>query len=151
MYGEGKFCEQHSSVSKNDVVAFEMTSEHFRMEIQLFWTRANFYLAIEAALASIAFTQTANTFVVYLLSGVGVFLAIIWFLVSNGTAFWIRKWREQVMMIDREVNRFRSYNNIEMLVARNRLLSPTFITRFLPIFFIIFWISLSALAAMNIL
>ncbi len=122
-----------------DDVIFQTVSAHFRMELKLFWTRANFYLLIEASLITFTASFITNPIAITGISLVGVILGVFWFLVNNGTAFWIKRWREQIIKIDNVVNRFKSYSEVEPKVKQNLLKSPTFITLYLPWIFILIW------------
>jgi len=130
-----------------DMENFKMIASHFRQDLREFWNRANFYLITNAGLLS-AFLIVypgiikANVGIVIVFPLVGLVIAVLWFLVLRGALHWIEKWREEVIRLSKELDRFRCYANIESSVKQNRSSSPSYLTQFLPLVFVVAWVLL---------
>ena len=74
------------------------------------------------------------------LLGLGV--AVVWFIVLRGAITFLGRWRDQVMRLDRELDRFQCYVDVEGLVKKNPFSSPSYITQFLPVLFGVVWLAL---------
>jgi len=143
-------CELHSDRTMNDVDIYKVTAEHFRQDLSLFWTRANFYLIVQAGLLSVTAGSILNRTpgvlvskpVNLLLCVTGLILSVFWFLVLRGSLFWISQWRAKIIEIDKAVSRFQAYATIETLLLKTPLLSPSRVTTYLPLLFIVGWIAL---------
>jgi len=139
-----------------DIENFKMVAEHFRQDIREFWTRANFFLLAQMALFS-AFVVvysapiTEQIIVVMLVPIFGMTMAIFWFFVLRGAIFWIKQWREQVIKLSKELDRFQCYAEVESLVKKKGLQSPSNLTQFLPLGFAIVWLAMLALVILKVL
>ena len=88
---------------------YNAVTEHFRQDLREFFSRANFFLFAE----SILLGAYLNTFLKKecFLSGwqkmsisfFGLFLSIIWFLVSLSSLHWIKRWREKVKKLAKNI------------------------------------------------
>jgi hypothetical protein len=125
---------------------FQMIEDHFKQDLREFWNRANFYLVVNTVLFS-AFTisnpflMNVNKPLIILVSLLGLAIAIVWFLVLRGALFWIEQWRKQVIKLSNELDRFHTYEHIENL-SKQKIKSPSYLTHFLPIAFIIVWLAI---------
>ncbi len=134
---------------------FETVSAHFRQDVSLFWTRANFYLVVQAGLLSVTAgfasrgASTPDKWIAVGLCAIGLILAVFWYLVMRAAMFWMQNWREKVIEIDQVVNRFRSYTRAEAENTRSPWLRPSLITAQLPIAFMIVWIALGMVALLS--
>lgn len=150
---DNPFCHQHNFSSANDLEIFRIVTEHFRQDLELFWTRTNFYLVAEAALLSVLFAiwsgdpERNDKLLGLGICIVGLIIAVYWAVVLRGALYWIRQWRQQVIKIDRVVNRFQSYVHIENHVNNSPLLSPSFVTSSLPMIFLVIWLILIVVAS----
>jgi len=72
----------------------------------------------------------------------GLGTTIIWFIVLRGAIIFLQSWREQVMRLDKELDRFQCYIEVESLVKRSPLSSPSYVTQFLPIVFGATWLGI---------
>ncbi|MDR2203989.1 MAG: hypothetical protein LBE76_06825 [Nitrososphaerota archaeon] len=129
----------------NDMENFKMVSEHFRQDLREFWTRANFFLLAQTALLSafIAFYPSiieSQKFVAIVASGFGIVLSFYWFFVLRGAVFWIKQWRLQMIKLSESLDRFRCYVEVETLLEKRRLSSPSYLTQYLPLLFVVMWI-----------
>jgi len=146
-----RFCTLHSEKSANDLKVYDAVLAHFRQDISLFWTRADFYLVVQAGLLSVTVNAFANRslangkFIIVGLCTVGLSLTIFWYLVMRGSTFWLGKWREQVIELDTAISRFKSFALVETQVKGSPSLSPSRITQYLPLVFVIAWVVLGIL------
>ena len=97
-------CEQHSNVAPD--TAFQVASDHFRLDIQLFWTRSSFFMVAQAGLAAAAISQRSDEALLKLLSLVGVGLVFAWLVAGVGWLRWIHRWRTEIVRVDKSVNPF---------------------------------------------
>jgi hypothetical protein len=145
----GSYCEQHSAVADRDIQIFQLVHGHFEQDLREFWQRSNFYLVVDGILLS-AFATAHLRSLQILLSCGGLIISIFWLLVARGSVTWLRIWRGEVRRLDRVVNRFRSFDNIESRVHTNKWSSPSWLTQWLPAFFLVGWIVILVLAAFRI-
>jgi hypothetical protein len=136
--------ERESEVSQADLAIFQMVVDHFKQDTREFWTRANFYLVAHAGLFSayvVAFStlKSGGDFVVTIIPLLGLGVSIVWFIVLRGAIIFMAKWREQVVRLDKELDRFKCYVEVEGLVKKNPFSSPSFVTQLLPVLFGIVW------------
>jgi hypothetical protein len=133
--------------AKHDLVVFQMVVDHFKQDTREFWSRANFFLVAHAGLFS-AFVVTYQglgtslNFLSLSIPILGLGVAVVWFLVMRGAIFFLQKWREQVIKLDMELDRFHCYVEVESLVANSPYMSPSYITQFLPIIFGGIWLAI---------
>ncbi len=126
---------------------FEAVAHHFTQDLREFFVRANFYLAVHAALLSViglrdAPDTPADWAVTLIISVSGVALAILWGFVSHGSVLWIRRWRKEIQELSLAYSPTNSYNEIEKHANLFRYQSAEELTKFLPWFFAIVWIVL---------
>ena len=134
-------------VSQSDLVIYQLVVDHFKQDTREFWTRANFYLVAHAGLFSaylLAFPGIKGGWnllnIIIPLLGLGV--SVIWFVVLRGAITFLGKWRDQVVRLDRELDRFQCYVIVEGLVKKNPFSSPSYVTQFLPVLFGIVWLTI---------
>jgi hypothetical protein len=130
-----------------DLVILQLVADHFKQDTREFWTRANFFLVAHAGLFSafvVAYPSMAGRLNLMSLSIplLGLATAIIWFIVLRGAVIFLQRWREQVIRLDNELDRFQCYGEVESLVKKYPLSSPSYVTQFLPIVFGIVWLGI---------
>jgi len=129
-----------------DIEIFKMVEEHFRQDVREFWVRANFYLLAHAGLFSV-FVVAYSTLlksqimILVILSMLGLVVAMFWFLVLRGSIKWLQCWREQVIDLDKKLDPFKCYIKVESLAKERPFLSPSYITQFLPLIFVVAWLA----------
>lgn len=137
--------KKRKEVNSCDLENFKMVAEHFNQDLKEFWSRANFYLVTNAGLFS-AFLVIYPTLVddhlwiTLLVPLLGIAIATLWFLVLRGALHWIEEWRKQIINLSKELDRFQCYYNVESSVKEKRSLSPSYLTKFMPIAFIMTWV-----------
>lgn len=132
-----------------DIEVFKMVTSHFRQDLREFWNRANFYLLTNAGLFSaflIIYPALIkdHLLIVVIVPLLGITIATFWYFVLRGAFHWIEQWRAEVIRLSEELDRFQCYAKIESSVKQRRSLSPSYLTRFLPIVFMIAWIMILA-------
>jgi hypothetical protein len=133
--------------SDGELKAYELVARHYREDVNLFWTRANFYLLVQGILLSATITAFGSgelgTFrwLGVGLSVIGLVLAVFWLLVMTGSIYWMQQWREQVVRIDKEISRFQPFAAVES-IPPPRFRSPSAVTQYLAVLFILIWAAL---------
>jgi hypothetical protein len=135
--------------SENDIEVFKVVNEWLKTDVQLFWTRANFYLVVQAGMFSVAISllsrasNTADKLLVLAVGLVGLVLAVFWVIVMQAAFRRIHAWREAVIELDKKVDRFQSIDKVEKIFKNKPFLwSTSNVTRFLPIPFLVSWMEL---------
>ena len=133
--------------SQTDLVIYQVVVDHFKQDTREFWTRANFYLLAHAGLFSaylVAFPEikVGLNLVSVIIPLLGLGVAVVWFVVLRGAITFLGRWREQVMRLDRELDRFQCYVDVEGLVKSSPFSSPSYVTQFLPVLFGVVWVAM---------
>ncbi len=139
--------EEDFKASQGDLVILQIVADHFKQDTREFWTRANFFLIAHAGLFSafaITYPGMASRWNIISVSIplLGLGIAVVWLLVLRGAILFLQKWREQVVKLDRELDRFQCYVEVESIATRTPFLSPSYITQFLPIIFGLVWFAI---------
>ena len=126
---------------------FETVADHYKQDLREFFIRANFYLAVHAALLTAIGIRDApdsrvDWAVTIIIAFAGIVLACIWGLVSHGSVLWIRRWRKEIQQLSQDYSPTESYHNIEEDANCHRFQSPEELTKFLPWFFGMVWLAL---------
>ena len=130
-----------------DAEVYNAVTEHFRQDLREFFSRSNFFLFAESILLSVYL----NTFLKKecFLSGwqkmsisfFGLFLSIIWFLVSLLSLHWIKRWREKVKKISEKYSQIKAYKEVEDDKSFWGRFRPEIITGWsFPLLFVFAWI-----------
>jgi hypothetical protein len=144
----GSYCEHHSAVADRDIQIFQIVHEHFEQDLREFWQRSNFYLVVDGLLLS-AFASAHLRSLQILLACAGLVISTFWLLVARGSITWLSLWRGEVRRLDQVINRFQSFNTIESRVQTKRWSSPSWLTQWLPAFFLVGWIIIFLLASLR--
>ena len=126
------------------VEEFNAITDHFKQDLREFFTRSNFYLAVQAALLSVFGVRDtpANLFdhvVTLVLILTGLALSVFWGVVAHGSVLWIDRWRKEVRRLSAEYSETKSYDRIEEWADEHRRQSPERITMYLPWLFGAIW------------
>ncbi|MEE9465339.1 MAG: hypothetical protein V3W14_07200 [Candidatus Neomarinimicrobiota bacterium] len=127
-----------------DLEVYKVVNGHFRQDLREFWVRSNFYLLVQAALVSV-YAVTADISSDYsvaihsVLGVLGFMVAIVWFIVTRGSLRWLQRWRDQMLLVERRVDRKPCYAEVEKLATMKPIMSPSYVTHFLPILFCAAW------------
>jgi hypothetical protein len=130
-----------------DMEIFKVVTDHLKQDTAQFWIRADFYLVALTGLLS-AFALSYNGLrqqvgILRVIPILGVLASILWFVVMRNSIKWIQMWREQVVKLDEELDRFRCYAEVESQAIRKPFSSPSYLTQFLPLTFILAWVAVS--------
>jgi len=133
--------------SQTGLVIYQVVVDHFKQDTREFWTRANFYLLAHAGLFSaylVAFPEikAGLNLVSVIIPLLGLGVAVVWLVVLRGAITFLGRWREQVMRLDRELDRFQCYVDVEGLVKSSPFSSPSYVTQFLPVLFGVVWVAM---------
>jgi hypothetical protein len=143
--GEGEDTAQRSV----DMDIFRIVTDHFRQDTREFWTRANYFLIAQSFIFS-AFAVTYPTLtkdgglIIFAIPTLGLMIAVLWFFVLRGAIHFLQLWREQVIRLDDELDRFHCYTTVESTVKEKPTLSPSYLTQFTPILFGVTWVTILA-------
>jgi hypothetical protein len=132
---------------KYEIEIFKVVTDHLKQDTAQFWIRANFYLvALTGLLSAFVLSYSAlrqQVGIFRVIPILGVFASIFWFGVMRNSITWIRMWREQVVRLDEELDRFRCYVEVESQAKRQPFSSPSYLTQFLPLLFMLAWLAIS--------
>ena len=144
-------CQKHLDIGDRHTEVYRGVTDHFRQDLREFFSRSNFFLVAEAALLSAFYAIQAKLISppnqVNLgdlwnnkaLALAGVLLTVIWLLVSCTSAYWISRWRKEVIRVSEHISNIRSYKTVENVVWWINLLRPEHITLLLPLLFLGLW------------
>lgn len=146
--------EKKLSQQECDIEIFKMVGDHFNQDLREFWNRANFYLLTNAGLFSaflIIYPTLLNGhfFLVALVPAVGISIATLWFLVLNSSLYWIDKWRQEMVRLSKEIDRFKCFATIESEVFEEKFKSPSYLTQIIPLIFLFAWIIILIFVALG--
>lgn len=139
------YCVTHSWLAERDLEIFKVVAEHYRQDLRLFWQRCNLYLIVHAALVSV-YATIESASLAPMLGVFGLVLSVFWYLVARGSFLWIRRWRAELTRLDRIVDRFQAFAQVEERGNAYPWLSPSWVTQWLPIAFGLGWMGLMALS-----
>ena len=97
------------------------------LEINLFWQRSNYFLALNTAIAIGFFSQKAEAFAP-ILAALGLIVSLLWFKVSTGGKFWQSRWEHRLRLLEKElgddINLFSAdwdviYSDVEESIANS--------------------------------
>jgi len=73
-----------------------------KLEVNLFWQRSNYFLALNTAIAIAFFTQKAEIYAP-IIAMLGIIVSLLWFNVSTGAKFWQSRWEYRLMKLEKEL------------------------------------------------
>jgi len=147
--------EKKWSQARCDMENFKLVVEHFNQDLREFWNRANFYLLTNAGLFS-AFLiiypslLTDHPLIVMVVPVLGIAIATLWYLVLHGAFYWIEQWRQEVIKLSKELDRFQCYAIIESSIKGRKFKSPSYLTQLLPVVFMAAWIAILVILLIEI-
>lgn len=106
--------ERLSFIQTGKSEAYKTALDIRKFEIQMFWTRANyFFLFVSAAFAAygivlgwktadIGISDQTRRLVLLLISGVGFIVSLAWYLANKGGKFWQENWEYHVDLLERD-------------------------------------------------
>lgn len=138
-----------------DIEILKLIHDHFLQDVREFWSRSNFYLVVHAGLVSVfvSLPVLSSQYLLIVKIALGVFgflLAIFWLLAMRGAIFWIRLWRKKLIELDELIDPYKAIAKTESQGISSPLLSPSFITAWLPLLFVIGWLVLIINSLINV-
>ncbi len=99
-----------TSISNMDVAVFEAVTDHYKQDLREFFTRSNFYLAVQGALLSAfgirGIPQVTSDYVVSIgIIVVGLALTAFWWIEALGSGLAIQQLRPETRKRTREFQR----------------------------------------------
>ena len=147
------FPTPQEDISQADLERFRAVREHFRQDVREFWPRSNFYMVVQAGLMYAFVSRSeGSTCAEAVAAGykvlpfVGALLAVIWLFVVITSLIWIKRWRDEVINVERDIGIGTSYARLEGLTSRKPWDSPEWFTLFVPILFGVAWVVLCDVA-----
>jgi hypothetical protein len=130
----------------HDIEIFKMIQAHYLQDLREFWVRNNMYLVINGALVSV-YASTANRGSYSLaIAAFGLVITVFWIAVARSSNQWLRAWREELIRLDRTVDRFQVYSHVEQGAPRG-IRSPASVTQWLPVSLGVGWVLIILLGA----
>ncbi len=84
------------------LLELEIARENRRFEIQMFWQRSNYFLALNSALAVGVFAGN-NALFTFLISGFGIIASTLWYRTNLGARYWQVYWESEVHKLAKEI------------------------------------------------
>jgi len=144
-------CQKHLDIGERHTEVYRAVTDHFRQDLREFFSRSNFFLVAEAALLSAFYAiqvklisppnqvNPGDLWNNKALALAGVLLTVIWLLVSWTSAYWISRWRKEVIRVSERLSNISSYKRVEEVGRWINLLRPEHITLLLPLLFLGLW------------
>jgi hypothetical protein len=136
-----RYCAGHRHLEARDLEMLKLVSEHFRLDLQLFWQRGSLYLVVTAALLSV-YASTGTGAAHWALAVFGLIVSAFWFAVSRASAYWIDRWTDELMRADRVVNPTPAIATMHEETLKRPWLVPSTISQWLPLVIAASWIGL---------
>ena len=149
---QGKdLCKAHLGNNQMDAAVYHAVADHFKQDIREFFSRSNFYVVAQAVFLSAFFAivsktdgggNTTSDLQLWAIKGIaiaGLCLSVIWLLVAGSSAYWIKRWRQQVRDVSNFYSNIRAYEDVEGVNWLTDKFRPEHITLLLPVLFLVFW------------
>lgn len=144
---------KNSSKVKIDTV-FEAVVDHYKQDLREFFTRSNFFLAVQAALLSVLgirdnpddpFDYAITVVIVF----AGLVISTIWVFAGRGSLFWIKRWRDEVIFLSKHFSPTQSYKVLEEIGKIKPYNSPEQVANLLPYLFGVIWFAIGTIVAFS--
>lgn len=95
----------NSDLSKREAeIAFGFLLQLRNTDLTLLWTRSTIFLAIEGIILGFVLDTMSNPSLIPLcISGYGLFIAIIWVIITRNGCSWLEGWENQMQEIEHKV------------------------------------------------
>ncbi len=129
---------------------FQAVIDHYKQDLREFFTRSNFYLAVETGLLSVfGVRDPPDSQIDYLVTAAivaaGLALSLAWWVAGRGSLVWIDRWRKEVQCLSKGFSPTQSYHNIEKNAADKPWDSPERVTNLLPWLFGFVWFTFAVI------
>jgi hypothetical protein len=116
----------------------KLASEHFRLDLQLFWQRGSLYLFLNTGLATVYASVSQSAFRP-VLAAFGLITAGFWFWLWHSSAYWIAHWTQVLGALDAIASDHRYFTRMSEEAAKKPWLVPSEISQWLPAVLAIGW------------
>jgi hypothetical protein len=141
--GTGRYCPDHLRFETRDLEMLKLASEHFRLDLQLFWQRGTLYLLLNTAVATV-WASASQPALRPVLAVSGFITSLFWFLVLRGSAYWIDRWRQELARLDVIVSDHGVFTRMSQETVRKPWLVPSEVSQWFPVVFAAGWTALAA-------
>jgi hypothetical protein len=139
--GTGRYCPEHMRFEARDLEMLKLASEHFRLDLQLFWQRGSLFLLLNTAVASV-YVSASEAALRPVLAVFGFVTTVFWFLVMRASAYWIDRWRIELGMLDAIASNHHVFTRMSEESASKPWLVPSEISKWLPAVLAVGWCAL---------
>lgn len=139
----GRYCPEHVRFEVRDLEMLKLASEHFRLDLQLFWQRGSLYLLLTTAVATV-YASASQPALRPVLAVFGLITSVFWFLVMRGSAYWIDRWRQELARLDVIASDHRFFTRMSEETVRKPWLVPSEVSQWLPLVLAAGWCALAA-------
>lgn len=80
--------------------AYRIALQTRNLEINLFWQRSNYFLVLNTAIAIGFFARDEQDCYAFLLSIIGLVVAVLWVLINLGSKFWQSRWERRLEIVE---------------------------------------------------
>lgn len=129
--GAGRYCAEHARFETRDLEMLKLASEHFRLDLQLYWQRGSMFLLMNTAVATV-YASASQAALRPVLAIFGLITTVFWFLVMRASAYWIDRWREELAAMDAAASNYRFFTRMSEDTSRKPWLVPSEISKWLP-------------------
>jgi hypothetical protein len=137
----GRYCKGHIRFGERDLEMLKLASEHFRLDLQLFWQRGSLFLLLNTAVATV-YASASQPALRPVLALFGLITTVFWFLVMRASAYWIDRWRGELAALDPAASNHRVFVRMSDETVSKPWLVPSEITKWLPAVLAIGWSAL---------
>jgi hypothetical protein len=137
----GRYCQGHVRFETRDLEMLKLASEHFRLDLQLFWQRGSLFLLLNTAVASV-YASAGQAALRPVLAVFGFITTVFWFLVMRASAYWIDRWRMELGTLDAIASNHRFFTRMSEESASKPWLVPSEISKWLPGVLAVGWCAL---------
>lgn len=83
--------------------AYRVARETRNLEINLFWQRSNYFLALSSAIG-VAFFSLKDPKYSRGIAGFGFVVSLLWICVNLGSKFWQSRWEHRLSVVERQLS-----------------------------------------------
>lgn len=127
----GRYCPGHVRFEARDLEMLKLASEHFRLDLQLFWQRGSLFLLMNTAVAAV-YASASQAALRPVLAVFGLITTVFWLLVMRASAYWIDRWRQELATLDAVASNHRFFTRMSEGTTSRPWLVPSEISKWLP-------------------
>jgi hypothetical protein len=105
------FSNLENSETKKNFSLFEILLQMRNKEIDLFWQRNNYFLALNSAFAlSVTLKLDSSNILVIIIPFFGILISFLWWRVALGSRFWQAYWSQKLREMESNISPKRFFN-----------------------------------------